>query len=344
MRRLVLFYDPLMEAHDPGAYHPERPERLTGLVTALREASLPAVEWRRPKPASREAIERVHEVGYVDAVDSLAGRSAALDGDTKLSPGSVPAAYLAAGACVDAVETLLSASSVAAFALVRPPGHHAEADRGMGFCVFNNVAIAAAHALAKGVERVLIVDWDVHHGNGTQHAFSASEKVLFFSVHRYPFYPGTGRVEEIGEKGGAGHTVNVPLPPAMADGDYLGVFRQLLEPVAERYAPELVIVSAGFDPHKLDPLGGMAVTTAGFSALCGIVRTIADRYAEGRILLALEGGYDIGASCESAVACARVLTGGVPPVIEAAPTAAAASVIRRVNEVHRDLWQLARWE
>jgi acetoin utilization deacetylase AcuC-like enzyme len=300
----------------------------------LRLAELPEAVWGYPREVSREELLRVHTADYLARLDALEGKSGHLDADTPLSAGSVKAAYLAAGAAIGAVECVVAGESRTALALVRPPGHHAEAGRGMGFCVLNNVAVAVAHAVAAlGAARVLIVDWDVHHGNGTQHVFEARREVLFFSTHRWPFYPGTGAVDETGVGAGLGFTVNVPLPPGMGDADYVAVFRETLLPVAERFAPDLVVVSAGFDAHARDPLGGMAMSTAGFAALCGLVKGIADRHAGGRLVLVLEGGYNLDGLASSVLACARVMIGEPAPTIAESAAAPARAAIARVQQI-----------
>jgi acetoin utilization deacetylase AcuC-like enzyme len=227
----------------------------------------------------------------------------------------------------------------AAFALVRPPGHHAEAGQGMGFCLFNNVAIAAEHAIAeRGCERVLIVDWDVHHGNGTQHSFDDREDVLFFSVHRHPFFPGTGTLRAVGRGAGEGRNLNVPLHRPMGDAEYVALFDELLVPVAEEFDPDLILVSAGFDAHANDPLGGMDVTEEGFAALCGTVRDIAGRCCDGRVALTLEGGYDLDGLARSVHACTEVLCGATPPGGFGAPDRAAVEVLSEVQALHRRWW------
>ncbi len=306
---VALFTDTRMRAHDPGSHHPESPRRLAAIIERLQSLNDDRIEWRDVTPATREQLLRVHTADHVDAMDACRGRSLALDADTIVSPHSIDAAYLAAGAAVGAVECVMRGETTAAWALVRPPGHHAEADRAMGFCVFNNVAVAAAHAIAElGCRRVLIVDWDVHHGNGTQHIFESRADVLFFSVHRGGnFYPATGRENERGIGEGEGFTINVPLPPHSGDDVYARVFEQNLLPRAKDFAPELVLVSAGFDAHQCDPLGGMRVTTNGFSHICQMVRSIADSTCDGRIALVLEGGYDVTALADCTEACCREL-------------------------------------
>ena len=316
----LILFDEAMVLHDMGAGHPERPERLRAVVDRLRdEHPLPGTRWEKPRLAPRAALERVHDLSYLDRLDGLRGYAARLDPDTSTSPGSIEAMYLAAGAAIDAVTAVVRGDASNALALVRPPGHHAEAGRARGFCLVNNVAVAAEYARAElGCERVLIVDWDVHHGNGTQHSFEDRADVLYFSTHRFPFFPGTGWLEEIGTGDGLGYTVNVPLPAFLGDPELGTAFREILVPVADGFRPDLVLVSAGFDAHRDDPLGGMQVSEEGFAALCGVVQDIATRHAGGRLALLLEGGYGLEGLAASVHACTQVLTGATPP-----PTAAA---------------------
>jgi len=301
---MLLLTDAEMEGHDPGPGHPERPERLRAVVERLQAVSGP--RWGSPRAATREELGRVHDSRYVDFVLGSRGRALRLDPDTITSARSVDAAQKAAGAAIASVDAALGGEP--SFALVRPPGHHAESGRAMGFCLFNNVAVAAAHALAGGLERVMVVDWDVHHGNGTQHSFEEDGRVLFFSAHRYPFYPGTGSARECGRGAGEGTTVNVPLPAGCTDGDYALAFEALLLPAASAFDPQLVIVSAGFDAHVADPLGGMRVSAEGFATLCSMVTSLGAPTA-----LVLEGGYDLDGLGDSVVACTRVLLGEVGP-------------------------------
>jgi len=250
----------------------------------------------------------VHDPDYVRRIADTAGRSRALDPDTYTSPESFEIACLAAGAAIDAVERVMSGAHRAAMALVRPPGHHAERDRAMGFCLFNNVAVAAAHARAGGARKVAIVDYDVHHGNGTQHIFERDAGVLYISTHQYPYYPGTGAADEIGIEGGRGYTVNVPIAAGAVDEDYQLVFSKVIAPILLQFEPDLVIVSAGFDAHERDPLGGMRLSTAAFAAMTADLRRVADECCRGRIVAVTEGGYDLPALRASIEAALEALS------------------------------------
>ncbi len=339
-RQAVLFSDEAMLAHDTGPHHPERADRLRAIHDTLSAAALDGVVWETPSPAERMQVELVHAAEYVDRIEGLRGRSGQFDPDTIVSPGSVEAAYMAAGAAIDAVEAVHENPGVNAFALVRPPGHHAERGKAMGFCLFNNIAIAAAHAAQSlGMKRILIVDWDVHHGNGTHYSFYDRQDILVFNTHRYPFYPGTGEARETGRGNGAGYTVNVPLPAGMGDGDYQFAFDTVLEPIAHSYEPDLVLVSAGFDAHEFDPLGGMEVTAEGFGALCTQVQRIADDYAGGRLALILEGGYDLDGLSESVLRCTEVLT-GASYTIDADPSEYGYAAVVRARQQLRMYWNV----
>jgi len=303
--------------HEPPPGHPERPERataMTAVVERWRSAGTAVIE---PRPATRDELRRVHAPAYLERLASLAGAPAMLDPDTYTSVASHDLALLAAGACCQAVELALADKAPVA-AVVRPPGHHAEADRAMGFCLLNNAAVAAAHARALGCDRVAVVDFDVHHGNGTQWIFYDNPSVLYVSTHQFPYYPGTGAADETGIRDGAGFTVNVPLAAGAGDADYDLVFRRAVVPVLEQFDPDLLMVSAGFDLHARDPLGGMRVTTAGIAGLVRhLRRAAACTPAGGRIVVVTEGGYDIDALASSLDATLRVLD--EPPAAPAAP-------------------------
>jgi acetoin utilization deacetylase AcuC-like enzyme len=336
-----LFYDERMLGHDMGAGHCECPARLSAIVAALREADLPGVKWKAPSPATREQAALIHTPRYLDFIERLRGTHAALDADTSVCPESIDAAYLAAGAAIGAVESVVRGESASAFALVRPPGHHATPGRAMGFCLLNSIAIAAAHAIdALDCRRIAIIDWDVHHGNGTQDAFESRDEVLFISLHRGHFYPGTGHVTEVGRGEGEGFTVNLPLRPAPGTGDseYLALMRKIVIPIARAYAPDLILVSAGFDAHERDPLGGMAVSNAGFAAMGAMVRDLAGDVCGGRLALILEGGYDLTGLTGSVVECVKVLAGGAPPEVERQETAEMRELVEQFREHFMRSW------
>ena len=332
----TLFFDPLTIEHRPGAGHPERPGRLEAIRDQIRQ-QWPDASLQSAPPATRKQLERIHTADYIDRVFDLRDQTGQLDPDTRLSPDSVDAALLAAGMATAAVESTI-ADGRPSFALVRPPGHHAERNRGMGFCIFSNVAVATASALAgDDVGRALIVDWDVHHGNGTQQAFWDRGDTLFFSTHQYPFYPGTGDVDEIGTGDGEGTTVNVPLPAGAGDGALYEAFDTILAPAARKFDPDLVVVSAGFDAHALDPVGGMQATTDGFAALTAFCDRLAGDLADGRLALILEGGYHLDALARSVEACIKTLASPDladldPPATSADPSSA--DYLERVRRHH----------
>ncbi|MFW6181198.1 MAG: histone deacetylase [Spirochaetota bacterium] len=308
--------DPIYLEHDTGTYHPESPRRLQVLYRMLDEEPLPSLCQVSPRRAGLEEICYVHTESYVRHVASLENRArASLDPDTLLSPRSFQAALFAAGGVLSGIDLVMEGELDNGFALVRPPGHHAEADYGKGFCIFNNIAVGAEHALRHhGVERILIVDWDLHHGNGTQHSFYQDNRVLYFSTHQYPYYPGTGGVHETGTGAGEGFTVNVPMEIGCGDGEFYRVYSSILEPIARCFAPQLVLVSAGFDAYMVDPLGGMELTPAGFAALARLVMGIAADHAGGRLLLALEGGYNLEGLQECVKQVLKQLAGEPLPV------------------------------
>lgn len=314
--RTALLRSPRFQGHDTGS-HPENPHRMRAIDAELERTGLAADRPDVPFGlAELAAVERVHDPRYVAGLEALAADGGAwLDADTLVAPDSFEVALLAAGAALAATDAVLTGQVRRAFVVARPPGHHATPGRGMGFCLFNAVAIAAAHALAQGLERVLILDWDVHHGNGTQDAFYDSDRVLFCSVHQSPLYPGTGAASEDGTGKGRGFTINVPLPAGQNDAVYRAVVDDRFMPAARAFRPELVLVSAGFDAHADDPLGGMRVTDAGFADLARRVTDAADDLCDGRVVAILEGGYDPNALGRSVAAVLRVLDGDDEPTV-----------------------------
>lgn len=304
---MLIISSPRFEAHVTPPGHPERMERAHVFNAVAARWLEKGGRVAPPRPATREELERVHDAAYLDRIAAFAGAPGRLDSDTYVSPESHDVARLAAGATVQAAEHALEHREPA-FALVRPPGHHAERDRAMGFCLFNNVAVAAAAALARGLARVAVVDIDVHHGNGTQWMFYDDPRVLYVSTHQFPFYPGTGAADEAGVRDGAGFTINVPLEAGATDADYDLVYRQAVVPVIDEYAPQLLLISAGYDIHELDPLASMRVTTHGCAAVIEHLGALAARHCP--VALVTEGGYDLRALAECIEASIAVVDGG----------------------------------
>jgi acetoin utilization deacetylase AcuC-like enzyme len=303
MGSVVLINSERFAEHQTPPGHPERPERADVMEMVAKRWRARGTEVVAPRAATDAELARVHRPEYLRKIASTSGRAVKLDPDTYTSPESHDIALLAAGAAIDAVDHVMNDSHRAAVALVRPPGHHAERDHAMGFCLYNNVAVAAAHARAGGAAKVAIVDYDVHHGNGTQHIFESDPSVLYVSTHQYPYYPGTGAADEVGRERGAGFTVNLPLEVGAVDDDYQTAFREVIVPVMLQFVPDLVMVSAGFDAHERDPLGGMRLTTSAFAAMTQELRAVADQCCRGRIVAVTEGGYDLQAlaACADAV-------------------------------------------
>src|SRR5215218_1307329 len=310
---LVVIASERFADHQTPPGHPEAPERAEVMDVVAQEWRKRGGEVVAPRQATREQLARVHSADHVRRMAETTGTSIALDQDTYTSPDTYEVALLSAGAGVEMVERVLGGKHQRALALVRPPGHHAERSRAMGFCLFNNVAVGAAHARASGVGRVAIVDYDVHHGNATQHMFEADPSVLYISLHQYPFYPGTGAVSETGSGAGAGFTVNAPLEAGATDEDYRIVFAELVLPVLRQFDPDLLLVSAGFDAHERDPLAGMRLTTGAFGAMTMDLRAVADTCCDGRIAAIVEGGYDLRALADSMRTVVDVLAGPTAP-------------------------------
>lgn len=296
MPKVGIVLDKLYVDHDNGMGHPETHERILAIVDMLNFTKLiDEVVKITPRDATKEEITLVHTAEHFDKMASTKGKPKVfLDADTSTCPVSFDAAVRASGGMLSAIDSILEGEVDRAMPLVRPPGHHAEADRAMGFCLFNHVAVGAAYLTRiKGLSRVLVVDWDLHHGNGTQHMFYDDPSVLYFSTHQHPFYPGTGSLNEKGSGEGEGYNINVPLPPGMGDSEYIKIFTEILAPVVEQFKPEFILVSAGFDTFLEDPLGGMKVTPEGFAKQTRFLTDLADKYCRGKVVFILEGGYNL---------------------------------------------------
>jgi acetoin utilization deacetylase AcuC-like enzyme len=344
MNRTALIADRRYLDYYAGRMHPERPERVAVMIDMAARLNRPDLKLYAPRAASLAEIELCHREGYVAAVEHTATLERSnFDPDTHTSPATFKTATLAAGGVLTAVEAVMAGEAHNAFAIVRPPGHHALANRAMGFCFFNNVAIAAAALLANhGLKRVLILDWDVHHGNGTQELFYASPQVLYMSLHQYPFYPGSGLFEEVGAGAGAGYTVNVPLPASFGDDEYLRAFDDLLMPIAHQFNPDFILISAGFDCHFRDPLGGMRVTERGFLAMARRMKRLAAECCGGRLVAALEGGYDLKALADSGREVIEELgRDDDEPIVAAVEGARVLPIIERAQYFHEQFWKFS---
>lgn len=302
MKPTGIVRDPVYLLHEMGGYHPESPERLRVIYEMIDESALKLNLNEIPvRQATVDELSTNHDRRYVEQIAATEGRgNTFLDPDTSACSHSWEAASKAVGGICNLLDAVIEGRLRNGFALVRPPGHHAERHRAMGFCIFNNIALAARHAVnGHGMERVAIIDWDLHHGNGTQHSFYDDPRILFVSTHQYPHYPGTGKMNEVGQGQGEGFTVNVPLAYGAGDAEYVTVFHSLVAPLLEEYKPEIILVSAGFDTHRADPLGGMRVTEAGYEQMVQILLHLAKELCSGRIVLTLEGGYDLTALRDS---------------------------------------------
>lgn len=312
MSKTIVFYDPLYLEHDTGYGHPERAERLEAALKMLEKSGLTEkVRVMSPRDAAVEEIQLVHPMTYIEKVKSMAESGGGyLDMDTPVSPRSFDAALRSAGASLEGLERIFAGEADNAFCLQRPPGHHATATRGMGFCLFNNNAVASRFAMEEyGVERVFILDWDAHHGNGIQDIFYHDNKVLYASLHQYPHYPGSGGYSEVGSGEGEGYTVNFPLPPRSGEDVYLAAFERVILPIARQYEPQLVLISAGYDGHFSDPLCSMNLRASTYSEMAARLKELAEEFCGGKIMASLEGGYDLLGVAASITNTVAVLAG-----------------------------------
>ncbi len=336
-------YHPIYLKHDTGG-HVENARRLEAIISHLERTGLKSqLNLIEPRAASIEEISRVHRREYIKEIEEMAQRGGGwLDPDTLMSAGSYEAALYAAGGLIRAVEVVMAGEVASAFALVRPPGHHATSSYAKGFCLFNNIAIATEHALAEyKLERILIIDFDVHHGNGTQEAFYDNPRVMYISTHEYPFYPGTGDLKETGGGAAEGTVINIPLSAGGGDSEYLNVLEQIIVPAAKGFKPQLILVSAGYDAHWADPLAMMQMSVTGFGQMAGIIKGLADELCGGRLVLTLEGGYHLEALAASVKATLDRLLGNTTtsdPLGQSPHRFGTANIdrlIRVVKEIHK---------
>jgi acetoin utilization deacetylase AcuC-like enzyme len=340
--KVGIIRDDIYLEHITDDFHPENPRRLAGIYEMLDGIDQAGIRYVPARAATYEELALNHEGGYIEMISRTKGRvQTRLDPDTVASARSYDAACVAAGGFLQLIDASMSGEIENGFALVRPPGHHAEHGKSMGFCIFNNIAIGARYLEKKyGLSRILIVDFDLHHGNGTQHSFYGNRTVLYVSTHQYPYYPGTGWYEEVGQGQGKGYTVNIPLGYGMNDADYLHVFKEVVVPVSRLFKPEIVLVSAGFDIHGSDPLGGMAVTERGFARMTRMLMDIAAEHCAGKVLMTLEGGYDITALTNSVRTVIMELRGMPVYVAEEGDDASAAArqVVSKVKGAIKPYW------
>jgi len=346
MRKTGIVKDDKYMDHRPGAGHPESHQRLEVIYNMLEDPEMKGQFKEVPvRRAAANELTLVHSPGYVSQVETTSGKDfSRLDMDTTTSSGSYEAALLAVGGLCQAISMVVSGELDNAFALVRPPGHHAEMDRGMGFCLFNNVAVGTRYAQESlDLERILIVDWDLHHGNGTQHSFEEDPSILYFSSHQSPYNPGTGANNEVGIGRGEGFTVNVPLSMGYGDGEYAGIFEKIVTPVALEFDPDLILVSAGFDIHGNDPLGGMRVTPKGFAGLTASILNTARQCCDGKVVFTLEGGYDLAGLRDSVKDVLKEMAGlsetSPEDMASRADLAALEQAVNPVVQVHSQYWK-----
>jgi len=347
MTKTAVFKSDLFLAHMENFPHIESADRLKVIYQALKNEGIGnRLLYPEFEAVTNDILEYNHHSAYVAKVAATDGKTyVSLDPDTQTSALSFQAASLAVGAAVSGVKMIHQGEINNGFCLVRPPGHHAESDQAMGFCLFNNAALAARYAIKElGYERVLLVDWDLHHGNGTQHSFYDTDKVLYFSTHQHPFFPGTGAATETGIGAGLGYTINVPLPAGIEDRAYATVFNDLLAPIARQYKPQFIILSAGYDTHRNDPLGGMAVTGKGFAYMTKVLLDLATELCDGRFLACLEGGYDLNGLREGIIATLSEMAGHSQltdkAVLDLSTTAVPVMAMEVTKEIVKEFWDL----
>ncbi|MCI0420482.1 MAG: histone deacetylase [Acidobacteria bacterium] len=340
--RTGIIHDDLFLQHETGPFHPERKERLISIHEGLRSyAHSNQLHRLKPRLAAESELRLIHPPPYIRNIQATAGKeSTQLDPDTVASARSCEVAQYAVGSLLVLIDALLAGEIDNGFALVRPPGHHAEPNRVMGFCLFSNIAIGSAYALQKHkLSRVLVIDFDVHHGNGTQKAFYHRGDVLYISTHQFPLYPGTGDYPEIGEGAGKGFTVNFPLPSRTGDAIYNLVFEKVVAPIAQAYRPDLILVSAGYDAHVDDPLAGMEVTAEGFASISQTIVGLADKLCGGKVIFLLEGGYHLKGLQMSVLKSLDVLTGQKQPSRRWKPDASFEAVLEKSRRTFGSYWK-----
>ncbi|MBI3801066.1 MAG: histone deacetylase [Deltaproteobacteria bacterium] len=342
MLRTGLVVDARYQDHYTGRNHPERPTRISTLLTLVEDYHRPGMKHLAPRSATPEEIALIHDSTHIGRVAATAEKNYfAFDADTPVSSQSYATALLATGGLLTLLEAIMTREVDNGFALVRPPGHHAERNRAMGFCLFNSAAIGAQYLREKfGLQRIVVMDWDVHHGNGTQHSFYDDPGILYVSTHQYPYYPGTGAAEEVGQGQGEGYTVNLPIPAGWGNEEYQELFQGVIDPICRQFDPQFVLISAGFDAHSRDPLGGMEVTEAGFGTMARILLRIARDHAHGRCAAILEGGYDLKGLQKSVVQVLDEMAGDT--LVNALPQLEPRALLPRIKAVQRQYWELPK--
>jgi len=342
MLRTGIVVDARYQEHYTGRNHPERPARI-GTLLALAEAyARPGMKRLEPRPATPEEVALIHDPAHIGRVAATAQKEYfAFDADTPVCSQSYATALLATGGLLTVLEAVMTREVDNGFALVRPPGHHAERNRAMGFCLFNSAAVGAQYLRERfGLRRVLVMDWDLHHGNGTQHSFYDDPGVLYVSTHQYPYYPGTGAAEEAGQGQGEGYTVNLPIPAGWGDREYQELFQGVVDPICRQFDPQFVLISAGFDAHARDPLGGLEVTEEGFATMARVLLRVARDHAQGRCAAILEGGYDLEGLQKSVARVLDEMAGET--LTQALPQSEPRGLLPRVRAVQRQYWELPK--